>query len=369
MQHPARDLVSTTLAVLLIGAMIGASIWIMKPFLVPVVWAAMTVISTWPFMLFFEKKLGRRRGLAAAIMTCLFFLLLVLPVSLAVITILDNANDIVEWLKSLGKFATPEAPEWLKKLPYVGARLAARWQEIASTAPDELRSRLLPYAGILLKWFVGQVGNLGLLLLNFLMTLVIAAVLYLKGEAAREGIISFARRIAGQSGEESMRLAAIAIRAVATGVVVTALVQSALSWIGLAVAGMPYAAFLTALVFVLAVAQIGPAPVLLVSVLYLWWAGESGTALGLLLWGLFVGVSDNFIRPVLIRKSGNLSLLLILPGVIGGLIAFGFIGIFMGPVVLAVAYTLIAAWVKEGNPEVFTHTAIPEQTNEQIIVK
>ncbi len=351
MYHPPRDVVRLTLGVLLIGAMIGTTLWIIRPFLVPLAWAAMTVIATWPVMLFLENKLCRGRGLAAALMTGLFLLLFVLPLSLAIITIIGNADDIVNWIKSLGNFATPEAPEWLKKIPYLGDRFAARWKEIAAIAPEELRSRLLPYVGTVLKWFIGQVGNLGSLLLNFIVTLAIVGVLYHKGESAAAGAQGFARRLAGERGEESIRLAAQAIRAVAMGVVVTAIVQSALAWIGLAVAGMPYAALLTAFAFVLAVAQVGPGAVLLGCVLWLWWNGQSGTAAGLFVWAVFVGVSDNFLRPFLIKKSGNLSLLLIFPGVIGGLIAFGFIGIFMGPVVLAVAFTLLAAWVREGPSE------------------
>jgi len=351
MQSSGRDIVRTTLSVLLIGAMIGASFWVLRPFLAALVWAAMTTIATWPMMLFVERKLWHRRGLATAVMSGLFLLLFVLPVFLAILKIVGNADDIVIWIKSMGNFATPEAPDWLKTIPYVGPRLAARWQEIAATTPEEIRSRLLPYVGTLLKWFVGQMGNLGSLLLNFLMTLIIVSVLYLRGETAAAGVHSLARRIAGLRGEESIGLAAQAIRAVAAGVVVTALVQSALTWLGLFVVGMPYAAFLTAVAFVLCVAQLGPGPVLLTGVIWLYWTGEPLWAGAFLLWGVFVGVLDNILRPMLIRKSGNLSLLIILPGVIGGLIAYGFIGIFIGPVVLAVAYTLLEAWVKEGASE------------------
>jgi predicted PurR-regulated permease PerM len=352
MHSPGRDIVRTTLSVLLIGTLIGASLWVLRPFLVALVWAAMTVIATWPVMLFIEGKLWHRRGLAAAVMTGLFLLLFVLPVTLAILKIVSNADDIVTWVKSLGSFATPEAPDWLTGIPYVGSKLAARWKEIAATTPEEIRSRLLPHVGTLLKWFVGEMGNLGSLLLNFLMTLVIVAVLYLKGEAAVAGVNSFAKRIAGLRGEEATCLAAQAIRAVAAGVIVTALVQSALTWLGLIVVGMPYAAFLTAVAFVFAVAQLGPGPVLLTGVVWLYWTGEPVWAAAFLLWSIFVGLLDNFLRPILIKKTGDLSLLLILPGVIGGLIAFGFVGIFIGPVVLAVAYTLLEAWVREGAPEV-----------------
>jgi predicted PurR-regulated permease PerM len=117
--------------------------------------------------------------------------------------------------------------------------------------------------------------------------------------------------------------------------------------IGLAIVGVPYAAVLTAGMFVLAVAQIGAAPVLVCAVIWLFWKGDTGWAVGLLAWTVIVGSLDNVLRPILIRRGADLPVLLILVGVIGGLIAFGLVGIFIGPIVLAVLYTLIAAWVDE----------------------
>jgi predicted PurR-regulated permease PerM len=142
------------------------------------------------------------------------------------------------------------------------------------------------------------------------------------------------------------------VRGVALGVVVTALAQSVLGGIGLAVAGVPFAAVLTAVMFMLAIAQIGPLLVLGPSVAWLYWSGSTGWGTFLLLWTLVVGTMDNFLRPILIKKGADLPLLLIFAGVVGGLIAFGLIGIFVGPVVLAVAHTLLSAWVDEEIVEV-----------------
>jgi predicted PurR-regulated permease PerM len=143
-------------------------------------------------------------------------------------------------------------------------------------------------------------------------------------------------------------LAGQAIRGVALGVVVTALAQSVLGGITLAVAGVPLSPILTAVMFMLTIAQIGPLPVLAPAVIWLYWRGSTGWGTFLLVSTALVGTMDNFIRPVLIKKGADLPLLLIFVGVIGGLTTFGLIGIFVGPVVLAVAYTLLKAWV---NPE------------------
>jgi len=139
-----------------------------------------------------------------------------------------------------------------------------------------------------------------------------------------------------------------AIRAVALGVVVTAVVQSTVAGIGLAIAGIPYAGLLTAVVFMLCIAQIGPILVMIPAVIWLYATGSPGMGTFLLIWGIAVVAMDNILRPWLITRGANLPLLLIFAGVIGGLLGFGIIGLFVGPVVLAVTYTLLTAWVREG---------------------
>ena len=163
---------------------------------------------------------------------------------------------------------------------------------------------------------------------------------------------TFWTSIGGERGEISIRLAGQAVRGVALGVVVTALAQSVLGGVGLAIAQVPFAAVLTAVMFMLAIAQVGPLLVLVPAVVWLYWSNSTGWGTFLLIWTLVVGTMDNFLRPILIKKGADLPLLLIFAGVVGGLIAFGLIGIFVGPVVLAVGHTLLAAWVDEEMAEV-----------------
>jgi predicted PurR-regulated permease PerM len=238
----------------------------------------------------------------------------------------------------------------VETLPVVGARLAGRWQQVAAAGPEDLAARLAPYAQKLAFWFAAQVGSIGLLLLQFLLTVIIAAILYARGETAARGVNRFAQRLAGPQGENAVHLAAQAVRAVALGVVVTALAQSVLSGIGLAVAGVPFAAILTALMFMLGVAQVGAAPVLIAAVIWVYAKSGAVWGTGFLIWAIFCGTFDNFVRPLLIRRGADLPLLLIFVGVIGGLIAFGVIGLFIGPVVLAVAYTLLVEWISQADP-------------------
>jgi predicted PurR-regulated permease PerM len=182
---------------------------------------------------------------------------------------------------------------------------------------------------------------------QFLLTTMIAAILYANGETAARGMLTFANRLAGPAGEKAMHLAAQAVRGVALGVVVTAILQSILAGVGLAVAGVPFAAFLTAVMFILSVAQIGPGPVLIAAVIFVYSRSGALWGTGLLVWAIFCATFDNVVRPMLIKRGADLPLLLIFAGVIGGLIAFGVIGLFIGPVVLAVAYTLLIDWMSE----------------------
>ena len=155
----------------------------------------------------------------------------------------------------------------------------------------------------------------------------------------------FARRLGGDEGGRVVILAGQAVRAVALGVVVTALAQAALAGIGLAIAGVPFAAPLTVVMFLLSIAQLGPLPVLVPAVAWLYFQEATGWGTFLLVWSIVVGTMDNFLRPVLIRKGADLSLLLVFAGVLGGLMSFGLVGLFIGPVVLAVAQKLVAAWL------------------------
>src|SRR6516162_5821255 len=341
------DLTRTTLAVLFVGGMIAACFWILRPFLPAIIWATTLVVATWPVMLRVQHRLWNRRGLAVAIMTLALLLVFVVPFWLAITTIIDNFDRIVEWGTSLKSFKLPRPPEWLAGVPLFGDRAAQFWESVAASGVEPLVARAAPYAGDAASWFVAALGGLGIVFVQFLLTVVIAGIMYLTGERAAAAAQRFGYRLAGERGEQSVLLAGQAIRSVALGVVVTAMAQSVLGGIGIALAGVPLAAVLTAVMFMLCIAQFGALPVLVPVVVWLYWRGASGWGTFLLVWTIVVGSLDSILRPLLIRKGAHLPLVLLLAGVIGGLIAFGLVGIFLGPVVLAVGYTLLQSWMAE----------------------
>lgn len=345
------DLTGITLAVLFIGALLTGSFLVLQPFLGAMIWATMIVVATWPMLLWLQRRLWGRRSLAVALMTAMLLLVFVVPLTLAVATVATHSETIVASLRSVAATAWPALPEQLARVPVFGPTLVGLWQKASQFGIGEAFKQLQPYLAGASRWLVSGAGTAGNLLVQFLLTLGIAALMYATGERAAATAHRFGRRLGGERGEEAVTLAAQAIRGVALGVGVTALVQSVLAGIGLSLAGVPAASLLTAVSFMLCVAQLGPFIVLLPATIWLFHEGAVGWGSFLLVWTLIVGSLDNVLRPILIRRGADLPLLLIFAGVIGGLLAFGLVGIFVGPVVLAVTYKLFAAWMDESPPE------------------
>jgi predicted PurR-regulated permease PerM len=339
MLEPQRDLTRSTLGVLFIGVLIIAALWVLRPFIAPTIWATMIVVSTWPMLKWLQARLWDRRILT----------LLVLPLMLAITTIVRHVDDIVAQAAIVSGYVLSPPPPWVEQLPLIGDRVAQFWTDAAAAGSSGLVARVMPYADDIAKWFVSQAGSLGLVFVQFLLMVVLAAIMYSGGETAAQALRRFGLRLAGVHGENAVTLAGDAIRGVALGVGVTAVLQAGAGGIGLVIAGVPFAGLLTAVMLLLCIAQLGPSLVLFPAVAWVYWSGDTGWGTFLLVWTLFAVTMDNFVRPVLIRMGADLPLLLIFGGVIGGVLAFGLIGIFVGPVVLAVAYTLVGAWIGAGD--------------------
>ena len=345
-----QDLTRITLAVLFIGSILVTCIWVMLPFLPAIIWATTLVIATWPLMLWVQRHTGNRRGLAALIMTLVLLLILIVPFWLALSAVVANTDEIRELVRTVLSLRLPPPPAWLAELPLLGQRANEAWTTLSSDRLEALAPKLAPYSGAITQWIASTAGSLGSMFVHFLLTTVIAALMYLSGEKAARQVIRFGRRLAGDRGEMAVRLGAQAIRSVALGVVVTAIAQSAIACIGLLVVGIPFAAILTAMIFLLCLIQLGPGLVMVPAVAWMYYSGNAVWATVLLAFTLVAGTIDQLVRPILIRRGADLPVLLILAGVIGGLIAFGMLGIFIGPTVLGVGYTLLNAWISESEP-------------------
>ncbi|MBB1201117.1 AI-2E family transporter YdiK [Enterobacteriaceae bacterium 89] len=346
--HRPRDIPQILLSVLFLSLMIVASIWIVQPFILGFAWAAMIVIATWPVLIKLQRILFGRRSLAVLVMTLLLFLLFVIPIALLVNSLVDGSTPLVHAISS-GNLTLPDLA-WLNSIPWVGAKLYSAWHGLLDMGGTAIMAKVRPYIGTTTTWFVGQAAHIGRFMMHCGLMLLFSALLYWQGEKVAYGVRYFATRLAARRGDAAVLLAGQAIRAVALGVVVTALVQAVLGGIGLAISGVPYATLLTVVMIFSCLVQLGPLVVLIPCIIWLYWTGDTTWGTVLLVWSCVVGTMDNFIRPMLIRMGADLPMVLILTGVIGGLIAFGMIGLFIGPVLLAVSWRLFDAWVREVPP-------------------
>lgn len=349
---PAGDITRVVLMVLFIGMLLAGSLWTLLPFLGGLIWAATVVIATWPLLLKLRSRTGKRPWLATLVMTAVVMLAVILPFALAVSTLFDVLHRAPEVLGEFFKNGLGPAPEWLGKIPAVGNKLVEEWQRIAAGGHDGLVAAASPYTAGAAQWAISVTGGLGMVMVNILLTVVLIAILYSQGEIAARGALAFGFRLGGERGVEVMKLAAQAVRSVALGVVVTALVQSVLAGLALWLCGIPSPAVFAALVFMLGIAQLGPIPVMLPAIAWLYWTDQVVWGTVLVVLAIPIGALDNVLRPILIRRGVQLPMLLIIAGVIGGLIGFGVMGLFVGPVLLAATYTLTKSWVSEGIPPV-----------------
>jgi predicted PurR-regulated permease PerM len=344
------DLARLILASISILGLLLLSLWILSPFFTAMIWALMIVVACWPLMLGLQRVLAGRRGLAVAAMAALMLLVFILPFALAAGTLVTNADTLWGWGRMAADFELPPPPAWISTLPLVGTRATELWNSLRAAGVENVVQRAAPYALAAAQVAAAQAGSLGLLTIHVLLTVIIAAVMFAQGEKGAQIALVLARRVGGGSGEEAVRLAASAIRGVALAVVGTALIQTTLAGLGMAIAGVPFAGLLTAAAMVLCIAQLGPGLILIPAVIWMYWSGQAGWGTFLLLWSLVAITIDNVVRPMLVRFGADLPLLLIFAGVTGGLLSMGLVGLFVGPVVLAVTWRLFEAWAADEAP-------------------
>ncbi|WP_233237827.1 AI-2E family transporter YdiK [Bordetella sp. LUAb4] len=344
--RPRDDVARSFFLIVVLSALLAGSLYILRPFLPGLIWAGTIVVATWPLLLWLQRRLGNRRWLAVLILMACLVVGMVLPLYLTIDTFAERADDITAAIRKLPTYTLFPPPSWVIDVPLIGPRAMTEWQRLSDVGPGGLLARAEPYLTMAARWLLGHAGVLGAFAIHMVITLVFAGILYVRGEVAARFISNGAARLAGPAGEVAVTLAGQAIRAVAMGIVLTAATQTALGGLGLWVADVPVAGILTAIMLLLCIAQIGPLLPMLAGVIFLYRADANITATVLLLWAIVIGTLDNVMRPWLISRGVRIPLLLILCGVIGGMLAFGLVGLFIGPVVLAVTQAMLRAWVQ-----------------------
>ncbi len=334
------------LSLVLLATLIFACLQIAAPFLAAVLWGIALSVATWPLYARLSRSLGDRGRFAAVVMVLLLVLVFVVPLAMVVSSLADGVAAVSALARDLTAVGVPPPPEWLRNVPVAGTGLYEGWEEVASDLP-RVSQQLRPYIGPVATWLLARGAALGLAVFELLLAVVVAGILFVRGEEGADLLRRIAGRLGGAESTALVDLAGRTIRSVANGIVGTAVVQALLALLGFWAAAVPGANLLALAVFMASVLQL---PVIVVTVPVGVWAlyRATGWGLFLLLWGvLVVGTVDNFLRPYLISHGSRLPLMLIFVGVMGGLLAYGFLGLFLGPVILAAGWTLLEAWLRE----------------------
>ncbi|MFN5744795.1 MAG: AI-2E family transporter [Methylococcaceae bacterium] len=344
-----KSMIERLLLVLVVGMLGYACMQIVSPFIPPFIWATILVLSTWPYYLSLATALGDRKGLASGLLTTLMLLVFVVPAILAFDAVGSHLPLVDDWLVRFMAWLKGEPPEWLGHLPWVGEKLDADWRggRLQSLVDP---AKIRPLLTTLGKWLLQGGAGLALSALNIILAVLMAGMLYSYGDKAALVTQRLALRIGGEDALKATQIAANTIRGVSLGVIGTAMIQAILSGIGFAIAGITAAPLLGLLCFLGAVMQIGTSIVWIPVAGWLVHQGSDNWASFTVVWGLAINIMDNFVKPYFIGLSSPLPFLLIMVGVVGGLLAWGFVGIFLGTTLLAVAYTVFFAWLDSKAP-------------------
>jgi predicted PurR-regulated permease PerM len=331
------------LVLLLVGLLIGV-IAVVKPFTTAILFGAALATAVWPVRQALVRR-GLGRGSAAALLLLLSLVIVVLPLLALAPHLADQLVSGAERVQSYFA-ATPDQPAWIKGVPLLGRRLGAAWDRVVEVKGN-LRALLEPYTANLEQLMIGAARALADSMVQVLLSLIVATMFWTNGDALVAVLHDALRRLGGPIAEHALDVAAGAIRGVAYGVIGTAAIQAVVLAIGLALAGVPGAGTLGFVALLLAISQIGGPLLILIWGGAAWWLfaqDQQVWGVFMIAWGVLVSMIDNFIKPWLIGFGVEMPMSLTILGVFGGFIAFGFLGLFIGPTLIAIVFTLFQAW-------------------------
>jgi predicted PurR-regulated permease PerM len=334
------------LALLLVGGLL-----VMRPFASALLSAVVLCFSSWPLYQRLLNLLRGRRTWAALVMALGMILIILLPFLVVGVSLADNVKDLTAAARKYVEAGPPAPPAWLEKIPAVGGKASDYWRSLATD-----NAKLVGAAKRLLELVSHSllIASLAITrgLLELALSIFIAFFFFRDGVAIAARLTKGVERIGGERGTHLLEVAGKTVRGVVYGILGTALIQALMAGIGFAIAGVPGAALLALLTFFLSVVPMGPPLVWIPAALWLFNQGSTGWGIFMIVWGVAVSSIDNVVKPWLISQGSDMPFILIFFGVLGGALAFGFIGVFIGPTLLAVGYRLVEGWAsRQSEPE------------------
>ena len=331
-----------------IGLILLLAAWcfqIVQPFIIPVVWGIIIATATYPAYRWLEDALGGRRGIAATLFTLFMMVILITPTVKLAATLVNGTSLLSGYLGS-ESLSIPPPPQSVAGWPIIGEPLAGFWG-LASENLGAALQQIAPQLKAFGSWLLSAAAGAGLGILIFVVAIIIAGALLANAQGWHRAACAIATRLAGDRGSDFADLAEATVRSVAQGILGVALIQTLLAGIGFLVVGVPGAGLWALLCLLLGVIQIGIGLIVIPIVVYVFYTADTLTAVLFLIWIIPVTLLDNILKPILLGRGVNVPMVVIFVGAIGGFLASGIIGLFVGSVILALGYKLFTAWLAE----------------------
>jgi predicted PurR-regulated permease PerM len=343
--QPGEQVIQIAIRLGLLALLIYWSFILLEPFIPILAWSVVLAVALYPIYDWLSEHLGRRPRVAAALLTTIVLAVFLGPAAWLGLGLVDGLRSISDQLTS-GDLTIPAPPDSVREWPLIGTTLHDFWKTASDNLQAALR-QLAPYLKPLAGPILAIAGSAGTGTIKFLVAVVIAGFLFPSGPQLAASIRSLLARVVPQRSADFVALAGATIRTVAQGVIGIAVIQALLAGIVLKIAGVPYANVLAFAVLVLGIIQIGSAPILIPVVIWVWLVKDVGSSVLITIFLVLVGISDNALKPLVMGRGLSTPVLVIFIGVLGGTLAHGMLGLFVGPIVLAVAWELLMAWGRE----------------------
>ncbi|MGB5770195.1 MAG: AI-2E family transporter [Crocosphaera sp.] len=347
------EIVDLIIRLFLIGLLLAWCFLLLRPFIGIILWGMILAIAIFPIFLWLKNLMGGRGKLAGTLITLLGVAIIIGPVSFIATVFVSNVQTFADGLAS-GNLVIPPPPEGIATWPVIGESVNRIWQS-ASVNLGTVLSQFRPQLEELAKNLLFIAANIGLVLLKFIVSIIIAGILIINAEGLNRRLSQVLLRLTPQQGQGFLQLATATIRGVTRGIIGVSVLQSLLIGIGFLVAGIPFAGLLALLCLLLAIIQIGPGLVVLPTIIFAWSTMGTVGALLFTLWMVPTTLIDNILKPILMSQGLPVPTIIILIGVLGGTLVHGILGLFIGPVVLSLGYELMVAWINQDSDPIENH--------------
>jgi predicted PurR-regulated permease PerM len=335
-------------AVVRVGLVLLLTFWcfsILRPFIIPVIWGAILAVAVFPAYRGLTAKLAGRGKPAAVIFVMLGLSVVLVPAMLFTGSLIETGQQLAQQ-EVIDSVHVPPPPVEVKDWPLVGGSLYELWSQ-ASHSLEPLADKFAPQLRAAAIWLLGATVGTGLAIAQSLLSIIIAGVMLVGASGGEQAATTLSKRIVGASGDRLIQMTAQTIRSVAVGIVGVAIIQAGLIGVGMLAVGVPHAGVWSLLCLILAVLQLPPLLVVGPVIVYMFSQVSTPIAVIFMIWEAAASLSDTFLKPILLGRGVEVPMLVIFLGAIGGFMTSGFIGLFIGAVVLSLGYELARAWVNE----------------------